>query len=88
MTDDKEQEQKSNPVVQCPHCQEFVEILQINCAIFRHAICKETGQQINPHSSKELCDQYIKDNKIYGCGKPFKVFFKEEILVAEVCEYI
>ena len=31
-----------------------------------------TGEQINPHELKELCDLYIK-NKIYGCGKPFEI---------------
>lgn len=78
----------NNQIVSCPHCKEYVEILQINCAIFRHGTFKVSGQQIDPHLSKDLCDQYIKDELIFGCGKPFKVFFKEGILVAEICEYI
>ena len=80
--------EKSNPIVQCPHCQEFIEILEINCAIFRHAIFIATGQQIDPHTSKELCEQYIKDEIIYGCGKPFRVIIKDSMLVTEFCEYI
>ena len=80
--------EKSNPIVQCPHCQEFVEILEINCAIFRHAIFKSTGQQIDPHTPKNLCEQYIKDNLIYGCGKPFKVILNNKLLSVEICEYI
>jgi hypothetical protein len=81
-------EKSNNIIVQCPHCQEFIEILEINCAIFRHAIFKLSGQQIDPHSSKDVCEQYIKDDLIFGCGKPFRVIIKEEILVAEVCDYI
>jgi len=81
-------EKSNNIIVTCPHCQEYIEILEINCAIFRHGTFKNNGQQIDPHSSKEVCEQYIQTNAIYGCGKPFKVFLKEGILVAEICEYI
>jgi hypothetical protein len=80
--------EKLNPIVQCPHCQEYVEILEINCAIFRHAIFKVSGQPIDPHSSKEVCEQYIKEQVILGCGKPFRIIIKEEMLVAEICDYI
>jgi hypothetical protein len=72
----------------CPNCQQFVEILEINCAIFRHGIFKVSGQQIDPHTPKAQCDQYMKEGLIYGCGKPFKVIVRENILLAEVCEYI
>lgn len=81
-------EQNYEKIVICPHCQEFVEIIEINCAIFRHGIFKVSGQQIDPHSSKELCDKYIKDDQIFGCGKPFKVFLKDNILLVEICDYI
>jgi amino acid transporter len=30
-------------------------------------------KQINPHSPKELCEYYIKNDLIYGCGKPFRI---------------
>ena len=49
-------------IVICPHCQIPVEILEINCAIFRHAIYKDTFKQIDPHLSKERCD-YLINNK-------------------------
>jgi len=78
----------SNNIIMCPHCQEFIEILQINCAIFRHGTFKNTGQQMNPHTPKQICEQYIKNNAIYGCGKPFKVIIRENILLAEICDYI
>ena len=79
----------NNQIITCPHCQEYVEILQINCAIFRHGTFKTNGQQMDPHTPKDLCDQYMKDGLIYGCGKPFKLLVRENnILVAEICEYI
>ena len=71
-------------VIICPHCNEMVIIEQLNCAIFRHGVFKASGKQIPPHSSKEECDNWVKNNNIYGCGKPFKV----EEGKAVICDYI
>ena len=81
-------ENKDPIIVQCPHCQEYIVILEINCAIFRHAIFKNTGEQIDPHSPKDICDQYIKNNEIYGCGKPFRIITKDGLHKTEICDYI
>lgn len=75
-------------LVTCPHCQIPVEILEINCAIFRHAIYKDTFKQIDPHLSKERCDYLIKTDQVYGCGKPFTVIKENETFKAIICEYI
>jgi hypothetical protein len=77
-------------VVECPHCKSPVLIEKLNCAIFRHGSLKSDGQQIAPHTSKELCDYYIEKNLINGCGKPFKVIKENNNsnYVAIVCEYI
>ena len=75
------------PIVICPNCKEFIIIEKINCAIFRHGIIKYTGQQIYPHATKELCDYYIRDNKIYGCGKPFQIILVNNVFEAITCEY-
>ena len=72
----------------CPHCLEFILIAEINCAIFRHAVYKHNGEPIDPHSSKEVCDDLIKKDLIYGCGKPFKLVWKEKEYVCEICEYL
>jgi len=56
------------PILICPHCKDYIIIQKINCGIFRHGVLKENGKQIDPHSSKDLCDYYIGENKIYGCG--------------------
>ena len=73
----------------CPHCQEFFIIDKINCGIFRHGVLKKSGKQINPHSSKRTCYNYIKKKMKIGCGKPFRVFkdSKGEIKI-EICDYI
>jgi hypothetical protein len=79
----------SNFVVLCPHCEEPVLIEATNCCIFRHGVLKESGIQINPHSSIELCTYYVNNNKIHGCGKPFKLVLNEkQEIVAVVCDYI
>lgn len=57
----------------CPHCNGTIEIESLNCGIFRHGILKSNNQQINPHASKDECDNYVNNNLIYGCGKPFQI---------------
>jgi hypothetical protein len=75
-------------IVKCPHCDDFVLIEELNCRIFRHAVLIKTNKQIDPHASKELCDYYIKKNKIYGCGKPYQIIMQDEKYIAIKCEYI
>ena len=73
-------------VVICPHCQEqiIIEKKEINCGIFRHGVYKSTSKQINPHLCQEKCNQLIKEQQIYGCGKPFKLENEKAI----ICDYI
>lgn len=77
-----------NLIINCPHCKEPVIIEELNCKIFRHAIFKNSGLQINPHSSKLECDNYLKNNLIFGCGKPFRIIEIENIYTTEICDYI
>jgi hypothetical protein len=71
-------------LINCPHCGQMIEILEVNCQIFRCGIMKKTFEQMNPHSSKEVCD-YLKENDlIFGCGKPFQ--FNGTIVT--ICDYI
>ena len=74
--------------VQCPHCEDFIEINQINCAIFRHGTLKSNGHQIPPHLPKVQCDDLIKQNLIFGCGKPFRVNIEDGKLIAIICDYV
>ena len=91
-------EEKIQPVeiiVDCPHCQLPVLIMsnEINCAIFRHAIYKNTSKQINPHMPKDKCDNLFKTGRIIGCGKPFKLVARTDKEAAAnyeavECDYI
>jgi hypothetical protein len=79
----------TNFIVECPHCNEPILIEATNCCIFRHGVLKENGRQIDPHCSIELCTYYISNNKIYGCGKPFKLVLNEKRkIIAIICDYI
>jgi len=76
-------------IVLCPHCEEYIEVLKLNCCIFRHGVFKHNGKQIDPHCKKDLCDKYINENLIYGCGKPFKIIKDENgNFIPEICDYI
>jgi hypothetical protein len=44
--------------------------------------------QIDPHSPKNICDYYIKNNLIYGCGKPFILILNDGTYKTEICGYI
>lgn len=75
--------------VQCPHCKGTVEVAEVNCAIFRHGILKRTGNQMDPHTPKKQCDELFTLDRIWGCGKPFKVIqWPDGSLIAVKCEYI
>jgi len=89
MVHDQDQEILSDIIVECPHCKIPVLIEKLNCRIFRHGTMKSNGQQIDPHSIKELCDFYIEKDMIYGCGKPFQIIRNQSNeLVAIICDYI
>ena len=76
-------------IIQCPHCQEYIIIQELNCKIFRHGTMKTTGEQIPPHSPKEDCDRFFESGEIYGCGKPFRIIILEKNQwIIEKCEYI
>ena len=81
-------EEKEEPILICPHCKDFIIIKKINCGIFRHGILKNNTKQIDPHAPKEMCDYYIKNKLIYGCGKPFKIINNNGTLETEICDYI
>lgn len=76
---------------QCPHCQQYVivAISEINCGIFRHGVERTSFQQMNPHETKEQCDNMASQEQIYGCGKPFKVTrAQDDTYKFEACEYV
>jgi hypothetical protein len=76
------------PIIICPHCNDFILIKKINCAIFRHGMFIKTGKQIDPHASREMCEYYINNKQIYGCGKPFRIINNNGTLKTEICDYV
>lgn len=77
-------------IFKCPHCEQYILVHQneINCKIFRHAVYKHNLLPINPHSSKKVCEKLLQKNKIYGCGKPFRLVENDGNFIVEICEYI
>lgn len=78
--------------LECPHCNGLIEIyeVEINCAIFRHGIFKDSGNQLNPHASKEECESAFTNALIIGCGKPFRLVksIENNQIFLEKCDYI
>ena len=71
-------------VIQCPHCNIYIEVIELNCKIFRCGIYKHNFTQINPHMPERECIFLINTNAIYGCGKPFRIIND----TAEPCDYL
>jgi hypothetical protein len=76
---------------ECPHCLDYIQVNvnDLNCMIFRHAVHKESFNQINPHASKIECENHIQLNDVYGCSKPFKITINHlNIYSISKCDYI
>jgi hypothetical protein len=74
----------------CPNCRQQIIVLkkQLRCKIFRHAIYKSSFKQVNPHMSREKCEKLIREDKVYGCCKPFEIISNEnKKMKAIVCDY-
>lgn len=79
----------------CPHCSLglIIKKTELNCHIFRHGIYNNGSfEQINPHLDQISCENLVKENKIYGCGKPFEIKLKQsELNIIEyeivICDY-
>lgn len=73
-------------ILQCPYpdCNIAIEIIEINCAIFRCGVHKHNGTQVEQHLPKEECDKLKRDDKIWGCGRPFQLVNDKCIC----CDYI
>jgi hypothetical protein len=60
----------------CVWCQGMIEVPDsaIGCGIFRHAILRDTGQPINPHTPQQECERLVQLNLVRGCCQPFRFF--------------
>lgn len=77
---------------ECPHCNAMIQVMkdEVNCSIFRHGILKSNGQQINPHSPKDYCEDLIKLELANGCCMPFRLLKGSTDLYeyVEICDWI
>jgi hypothetical protein len=67
-----------NIEVECPHCNDIIIIKETSLSdmrFFRHGIYKNTGKWINPYMSDVICDRYLLNKKIIGCGKFLKIIY-------------
>jgi hypothetical protein len=73
----------------CPHCGNlvFVYLQELNCKIFRHGVYKSTYLQMNPHETRENCEDLVAREEIIGCGKPFEIQFANGEYSLQPCEY-
>jgi hypothetical protein len=55
-------------IYECPWCSTSIQIVAVNCNVYRCGQFKDTGDQLPPHmpekESEELKESY------WGCGKP------------------
>ena len=77
-------------ILECCHCKMFfiMNENELNCKIIRHAVFKKNMSQINPHLSKEECDELVKKNLVIGCAKPSRIVKNGETYEAIECDYI
>jgi hypothetical protein len=77
--------------VVCPHCGAEIEVspFSLNCAIFRHGALIDTLEPIDPHAPRELCEWFVENRLIYGCGKPFTIMRDASGVVSAIkCGYV
>jgi len=50
---------------------------------------KKSGLQVNPHTPIEHCDRLIQKGLVYGCCKPFRLIYDNNIIkYVDKCDYI
>ena len=72
-------------IIECPHCNQLIEVLELNCKIFRCGVFKDTHKQIDPHLNAPSCIELKTNDLIYGCGKPFQIKDNGDVIK---CDYI
>jgi hypothetical protein len=78
-------------IFECPHCEGIIMVAvnEVNCTIFRHCVSKINLQQVNPHASREQCEELFSKKLVYGCCMPFKLnILPDGSAQAEKCGWI
>jgi len=48
-------------------------------------VYKDTNEPIPPHSPQEECERLLKEERVWGCARPFRLTETNE---PEICDYI
>jgi len=84
-------------VFSCPVCGGGVCVpeVELNCKIFRHGTVRATGQPLDPHAPREVCERLVSDGAVLGCARPFRVVAapsnipgETATIIAVPCDYI
>jgi hypothetical protein len=79
-------------IFECPVCNLLIQVNknETNCCIFRHAVYKETYDQVSPHINKITCEELLDNDKVFGCCKPFYFIKASNINESNIimCDYI
>ena len=67
-------------LIQCPSCNRPIEVLAVKCGIFRCGVYKKSQRQLGSHAKEEYVKRMLEQDKIYGCGNPFKVDKKSHMV--------
>ena len=68
----------------CPRCFCSLELVEINCGVFRCGIFKRSFESISPHATKGEILEWLSKDMIYGCGTPLELVDGKLV----VCDYI
>ncbi len=58
--------------VNCPTCNREIEIVKVNCGVFRCGIYKKSYRQLGSHAKEKYVKKLLENDKIIGCGNPFR----------------
>jgi hypothetical protein len=67
----------------CPKCFSALELVEINCGVFRCGIFKKSFESISPHATKGDIMEWLSQDLIYGCGTPLELIDGR----LTICEY-
>ena len=65
--------EKPHFFVTCPHCLCYVKIYddEVNCKLFVHAAFKRDHKSVDPHASRQQCDEWLASGLVFGCANAF-----------------
>jgi hypothetical protein len=64
---------KVQPVLECPHCKDYIIIEKINCAIFRHGVFINNNEQINEYNYQKLLSIRLPKDRFWPYTNSFQL---------------